>query len=108
LGSNLPREARFAILVVFNGLVSILTFVYALKTHNLRFIQLVGLLLVVSGGMGNLLDRLFNNGLAIDFLNLGIGSLRTGIFNVADVFVMTGAVVFMLSSLGEQQQTSAT
>jgi signal peptidase II len=30
----------------------------------------------------------------IDFLNVGIGSLRTGIFNVADMAIMLG--VFLL------------
>jgi signal peptidase II len=59
-------------------------------------------------GIGNLIDRLFNNGFAIDFMNLGIGSLRTGIFNVADVFVITGAAIFMLSSLKDQTKTTTT
>jgi signal peptidase II len=32
----------------------------------------------------------------VDFLNVGIGSLRTGIFNVADMYI-TFAVLFVLS-----------
>jgi len=32
-----------------------------------------------------------------DFLNVGIGSLRTGIFNVADVIVMIGAVCLLFA-----------
>lgn len=108
LGSNLPSEVRFALFVVFNGLISVITLIYALKTHDLRLIQLVGLLLIASGGIGNLIDRLFNNGFAIDFMNLGIGSLRTGIFNVADVFIVTGAFTFILFSLKEQTKTTTT
>jgi lipoprotein signal peptidase len=29
-------------------------------------------------------------------MNLGIGSLRTGIFNVADVYIMVGAALWLL------------
>ena len=68
--------------------------------------QLLGLLLVASGGLGNLLDRLLNKGAAIDFLNIGIGSIRTGIFNVADVLIIGGAILFMLFSL--RDRTKAT
>ncbi len=107
LGSSLPSEVRFALFVVFNGLISVITLIYALKTHDLRLIQLIGLLLIASGGMGNLIDRLFNNGFAIDFMNLGIGSLRTGIFNVADVFIVTGAFTFMLFSIRDRTKTTA-
>jgi signal peptidase II len=32
----------------------------------------------------------------IDFMNVGIGSWRTGIFNVADVAIMIGACVFLV------------
>jgi signal peptidase II len=106
LGSDLPKEVRFAIFVLFNGLITALTLLFALKLRDLRPIQLVGLLLVASGGLGNLLDRVFNHGAAIDFMNLGIGALRTGIFNVADIFIVAGAALVMLFSR-EQTKTNA-
>jgi signal peptidase II len=108
LGSGLPGEIRFAIFVIFNSLISGLTLVYALKTRDLHTGQLMGLLFIASGGLGNLIDRLFNNGFAIDFMNLGIGSLRTGIFNVADVFIIAGVITFMLFSLKDQRRVAAT
>ena len=38
------------------------------------------------------------NGLVIDFMNIGIGSIRSGIFNVADVAIMIGCLlIFFLS-----------
>ncbi len=51
---------------------------------------------VVAGGLGNLVDRIWFEGGVVDFLNVGIGNLRTGIFNVADMYI-TGAVVFVLA-----------
>jgi signal peptidase II len=55
---------------------------------------LISLTLIFSGGISNFYDRASNNGAVIDFLNVGIGSLRTGIFNVADMAIMLG--VFLL------------
>ncbi len=55
--------------------------------------------LVLSGGLGNLVDRIINDGRVIDFMNIGIGSLRTGIFNVADVCITVGVVVLVFQAL---------
>ena len=48
-----------------------------------------GLLLFLAGGLSNLTDRIAI-GSVIDFLNVGIGPIRTGIFNVADVAILAG------------------
>jgi len=48
-----------------------------------------GLVLFLAGGLSNLTDRLAI-GSVIDFLNVGVGPIRTGIFNVADVAIMAG------------------
>jgi signal peptidase II len=34
--------------------------------------------------------------MVIDFMNVGIGGLRTGIFNVADMAIMLGAAILVL------------
>jgi signal peptidase II len=52
-------------------------------------ISVLGLTLVVAGGLSNLVDRVAR-GFVVDFLNVGVGPLRTGIFNVADMAIMTG------------------
>ena len=57
-------------------------------------LQLFGLALVFAGGASNLADRIAR-GSVIDFMNVGLGSLRTGIFNVADVALL-GGVGFLL------------
>jgi signal peptidase II len=50
----------------------------------------IGLILFLAGGASNLIDRVAM-GSVIDFLNVGIGPVRTGIFNVADVAIVAGA-----------------
>ncbi len=58
--------------------------------------QMLAVALLLAGGIGNLLDRVFHGGLVIDFLNMGIGPLRTGIFNVADMAIMAGFALLLL------------
>ncbi|HEY8123705.1 MAG TPA: signal peptidase II, partial [Myxococcota bacterium] len=41
-------------------------------------------------------DRVLNAGAVTDFVSLGVGPLRTGIFNLADVAIMAGAALLLL------------
>ena len=54
---------------------------------------MVAFILVFSGGIGNLADRVLFDRHVTDFINIGIGNLRTGIFNVADIYVTTGVLM---------------
>jgi signal peptidase II len=38
------------------------------------------------------------SGAVTDFMNLGIGSLRTGIFNVADLAIVAGIALLLVRS----------
>ena len=94
LGDNLPETLRN---LIFSGLVGIFLLgfaVYALRDKTMNNLQNLACGLVLSGGFSNLYDRITNNGGVVDFMNMGIGGLRTGIFNVADMAIMAG--VFLL------------
>ena len=108
LGAKLPGEVRLVFFVIFVGLMLAFTLVYAVKAHGVNSIQLIGLSLITSGGIGNFLDRLINKGVAIDFMNIGIGPIRTGIFNVADLFIVAGIFIFILSSIKSQREAVKT
>jgi len=99
LGAGLPESLRFSVFVVLVafGLAALL-FV-TLADGRLTTTQVAALSLLTGGGLSNLADRVANHGAVVDFMNLGIGRLRTGIFNVADVAIMGGAVLLALSSL---------
>jgi signal peptidase II len=56
-----------------------------------------GLALFAAGSVSNLVDRLAY-GRVVDFLNVGVGSLRTGIFNIADVAILAGAALVLVFS----------
>ncbi len=95
LGSSLPENVRT---FLFSGLVAVFLLVflvYVIKSSDISKTGVIASALIIAGGLSNLIDRLVNNGAVIDFLNLGIGSLRTGIFNVADMAIMLGAFLLL-------------
>lgn len=95
IGADLPEWARTAIFSVGTG-VALFAYVISALMLPLDRWSIIGLCLLFAGGLSNLVDRLLH-GRVIDFLNIGVGPLRTGIFNVADVAVMIGAAVLITS-----------
>ena len=63
---------------------------YLLRMGAIPWGTLVGLSLIVGGGAGNLVDRLLRQGRVGDFIMVGVGTVRTGIFNCADMAVLAG------------------
>ena len=53
--------------------------------------------MVSGGGLSNLIDRVTQGGNVTDFLNVGAGPIRTGIFNCADMALMLGVAILILS-----------
>ena len=105
LGASLPPAWRF---VIFTGAVAVLllALVYAaLFAGRLDRIRFVALTLVAGGGISNLIDRLMFQGRVTDFLNVGLGSLRTGIFNVADMMILAGALLMFLKHRADPPRT---
>jgi signal peptidase II len=60
--------------------------------------SLIACSLICGGGIGNLIDRVARSGYVVDFLNCGIGRLRTGIFNAADFAITLGVVMLVIAS----------
>ncbi|KZN44237.1 signal peptidase II [Pseudoalteromonas luteoviolacea] len=98
LGANFTPTERTLLFVVAVGIFLMALMGYMLRTRDLTLLQLTSLSLIFAGGVGNLIDRVVNQGAVIDFINVGVGSLRTGIFNIADVTIMIGAVIIILAT----------
>ncbi len=95
LGSRLPAHVRFVLLVVPTGVVLFWCAFMLLGRHSVRLSDAVAWALVFAGGASNLADRIWRGGLVVDFLNVGMGPLRTGIFNVADVAITAGVLLLV-------------
>ena len=98
LGATLPEPVR---VVVFQGGICliILGLLWAAAfRRELRLWQVTGFTLLAASGIGNLIDRIVFDGRVTDFLNVGIGSLRTGIFNIADVVGVVGFAILLFAN----------
>ena len=95
LGASLPSSARTALFTIGTGIM-LLVLVGAAVRFRWHGWLLIGTSLVLAGGASNWVDRLVR-GSVVDFMNIGVGPLRTGIFNVADMAIMVGVVVLLLA-----------
>ena len=97
LGEYLPPAVRYDSLVIGVGVFVVALLAWATVAARLTGLQRVAIAAIGAGGASNLIDRVRFDGVVTDFLNVGFGSLRTGIFNVADTIVMLGALVLVIS-----------
>jgi signal peptidase II len=93
LGAKLPTSARTVLLTIGAalGLAAVAVVAFTLRW---RGASLNGAVLFLAGGASNLVDRM-SHGTVVDFMNVGVGSVRTGIFNVADVALMIGVALMV-------------
>jgi signal peptidase II len=101
-GSAWPEPWRWLAFTLLATLVvgaSLTWLVSRMFDRSLRRFSLAewAMALIAAGGIGNLVDRVLRDGHVIDFMNLGVGSLRTGIFNVADLQIMFGLGLLMFA-----------
>ncbi|NKE71794.1 signal peptidase II [Candidatus Manganitrophus noduliformans] len=95
LGSGLSETTRFWIFSVLVGGFLVGLFLYVLIYRRLSVIEVAAFSLILGGGLGNLIDRVLYD-YVIDFLVVGIGRLRTGVFNVADLAITAGVGLLFL------------
>jgi signal peptidase II len=66
------------------------------RTRADGVLRAAALALVAGGALGNLLDRLRSARGVVDFIDIGMGSVRFWIFNVADLGVTLGALLLVV------------
>ncbi|MFT4666912.1 MAG: signal peptidase II [Polaribacter sp.] len=106
-GSDLAPTVSFWVLKILPLLVLLGLFGYLLYMKSMPLMATIAFSLVVGGGISNIADRFLNNGHVVDFMNMGIGSLRTGIFNFADVFIMVGIGMLLFVQLFVKEEKTA-
>ena len=95
LGRDLGEAARFWVLLVATGLLLAGAAAMAFRAPARGALEALAWALLIGGGVSNLADRALRQGAVVDFLNVGLGPLRTGIFNVADVGITTGTILLV-------------
>lgn len=109
LGNTFPNLIRFLLFIIipiiFIGFLFYISFfrkdIFS-KNNRLFYLQKMSLILIIGGGIGNLIDRILRNGV-IDFIDVGfcgiLGLERWPTFNFADSFVCIGALLWFISSI---------
>jgi signal peptidase II len=95
LGASWPSAIRTTFFTVATGVILLTLAVVAVRRRRDKWCGL-GFALFLAGGASNWVDRVAH-GSVVDFLNIGVGPVRTGVFNIADVAIMLGAVIFVVA-----------
>ncbi len=103
LGHNLPRIIYKLIFILIPFLVLCYGLYYLLKNSSLPKSISLGLCLVISGGLGNLIDRILY-GSVTDFLYFNFGLFHTGIVNMADIAITAGFMILLLKIMLSQKK----
>lgn len=83
-----------AMLIAVTSIVLVVLIGALLLKKVKRTPYMMAFALVIGGGVGNLIDRIFNNGLVVDFIDFRI--IHFAIFNFADICAVVGAGMLLL------------
>jgi len=107
LGAELPETLRQLLLIGFVPLMLVCAGWLLFRSPSASRAQALAFGLIAGGGLANWLDRVRGDGSVTDFVSLGVGSLRTGIFNVADVAIVLGLLLFLFVGAARGREPSA-
>ena len=92
-------------LLVFLVSLVCIYLIYILATESLSKYESVAMILILSGGLGNLIDRMFR-GYVIDFINFYYDNYSFYVFNFADTFITIGVIFYIFSMLNSKFTTN--
>ena len=92
-------------LLVFLVSLVCIYLIYILATESLSKYESVAMILILSGGLGNLIDRVFR-GHVIDFINFYYDNYSFYVFNFADTFITIGVIFYIFSMLNSKFTTN--
>lgn len=102
LGAEMSDATR-NIIFIYGVLVMLAALLgWLFRSSRQGRVEVIGIACILGGGLSNLIDRCVYDGRVFDFFNMGIGPLRTGVFNVADVGIMLGVALLLLSGMNRK------
>lgn len=103
--NNILENASWLLAIVAAIIGAGIVFYYH-RTYPKNFWQQASIGLVLGGSLGNLTDRLFKNGCVTDFIHIDWLPLLKN-FNLADVAIRIGILIFILTFLTQPQKKPA-
>ena len=104
IGADWPDHIRWWLFSVGQGLFLLILAAHFIRNMPIHKAQFFGLALILGGGLGNFVDRLLRDGRVVDFLNVGIGNIRTAVFNVADMAITAGLLLLIYGLFGDNAE----
>lgn len=98
LGSDLAPFLKILLLQLLPITVLLFLLRLILIKTNYSKETILGFTFVIGGGIGNLYDRIIY-GSVTDFMIMDLGFIKTEIFNMADVSIMIGSFIILVSAL---------
>ena len=105
LGKNWPAPAKAVFFISLPLLALVGLGWMIVRSKSKSPLGWIALSMFIGGGIGNLIDRLANQGVVVDFMNFGIGPLRTGVLNFADLYLTAGAIMLFFVSGDDRKKT---
>ena len=105
-GVNIGEYSRVFFLALSLLALGVLGYIYKVTPMTDR-LRLFATALVSGGAIGNILDRVRYELGVVDFLDVGFGTHRFYVFNVADMAVSVGAILLLFSFYTEEKQIKA-
>ena len=85
--------SRWLLVIVVSAILGYLLFQMYKKTPEHK-IELLSLILIISGGLGNLVDRVFL-GYVVDFVHVFYQDYSFYVFNLADSYITVGIILYL-------------
>ena len=85
--------SRWLLVVAVSGILAYLLFLMYKITSKNR-LELMSFILIISGGLGNLVDRVFL-GYVVDFVHVFYQDYSFYVFNMADSYITVGLILYL-------------
>jgi len=92
-------------LVMVSSIASLAIAIWMAKTTKQQVFKLLALSLILSGAVGNLIDRAAL-GFVIDFIDFHYQTFYFPVFNVADMAISAGVVLLILTDLKNNKRSN--
>jgi signal peptidase II len=84
---------RWLLVIAVSGILTYLLFLMYKKTPKNQ-LELISLICIISGGLGNLVDRVYL-GYVVDFVHVFYQDYSFYVFNLADSYITVGIILYL-------------
>ncbi|MBR4177763.1 MAG: signal peptidase II [Bacilli bacterium] len=104
-GISFGLLSGYRIIIILLTILIIGYLLYEFIKYNKSKLFLVSSIMIIGGALGNLIDRIFR-GYVVDFISFTIFNKEMAIFNIADILITIGIVLYVIDLIGDKNERS--